>query len=200
MLARGDARGRSVPAGDLPESVVEALIAARDRQFYSHSGATLWPGRALWSNWRQGRIVSGGSTVTMQVATMQVAEQLRGTPPRSIGHKLVEMHLALRLKSRHSKPEILSLWFKRASFGSRVHSVGAAAQRCLGKSARDLTPAEAAYLVGLPRPTTSSSCPARCRRTPAPSTVSQRSMSRPAAAPPQHQAEARHAEDPRGLS
>jgi len=131
----------------LPQSVVEALLAIEDRRFYSHPGIDpLALGRALWSNLRQGRIVSGGSTVTMQVA-----EQLRGTPPPTIGNKLVEMHLALRLELRRSKPEILSLWFNRVSFGNRLHGIEAAARGYFGKSARDLTPAQAAYLVGLPR-------------------------------------------------
>jgi penicillin-binding protein 1C len=142
-------QGRSQPVSvrAVPRSVVDALIAIEDRRFYAHPGVDpLALGRALWSNWTRGRVVSGGSTVTMQVA-----EQLRGTPSPTIANKLVEMHLALRLELRRSKREILSLWLNRVSFGNRVHGIGAAAQVYFGKSARDLTPAEAAYLVGLPR-------------------------------------------------
>ena len=138
---------RPISVRELPQRVVEALLAIEDRRFYSHPGIDpIALGRALWSNLRQGRIVSGGSTVTMQVA-----EQLRGTPPPTIWNKLVEMHLALRLELRRSKQEILSLWFNRVSFGNRLHGIEAAAQGYVGKSARDLTPAQAAYLVGLPR-------------------------------------------------
>ena len=142
-------QGRSQPVSvdNLPSSVVDALIAIEDRRFYAHPGIDpMAIGRALWSNWTRGRVVSGGSTVTMQVA-----EQLRGRPPRSIWHKVAEMHLALRLELRRSKREILSLWLNRVSFGNRTHGIEAAAQRYFGKSARDLTPPEAAYLVGLPR-------------------------------------------------
>jgi penicillin-binding protein 1C len=131
----------------LPSSVVDALLAIEDRRFYAHPGVDpVALARALWSNLRQGRIVSGGSTVTMQVA-----EELRGNPPPTFGNKLAEMHLALRLELRRSKQEILSLWLNRVSFGNRAHGVEAAAQLYFGKPARDLTPAQAATLVGLPR-------------------------------------------------
>jgi penicillin-binding protein 1C len=149
LLRRVHPEGQSEPVSvdELPESVIEALISIEDRRFYSHPGVDpVAMGRALWSNVREGRIVSGGSTVTMQVA-----EQLRGTPSPTIWNKLVEMHLALRLELRRSKREILSLWFNRVSFGNRLHGIEAAAQGYFGKSARDLTPAQAAYLVGLPR-------------------------------------------------
>lgn len=142
-----EGRSQPVSVSDLPQSAVDALIAIEDRRFYSHPGIDpVALGRALWSNLRHGRIVSGGSTITMQVA-----EQLRGNPSPSISGKFVEMHLALRLELRRSKREILSLWFNRVSFGNRAHGIGAAAQLYFGKSARDLTPAQAAYLVGLPR-------------------------------------------------
>lgn len=145
--ARPQGRSRPVSVDSLPQCVLDALLAIEDRRFYGHPGVDpLALGRALWSNWTQRRIVSGGSTLTMQVA-----ELLRGTPPRTIGNKLVEMHLALRLELRRSKREILSVWLNRVSFGNRAHGVEAAAQLYFGKSARDLTPSEAAYLVGLPR-------------------------------------------------
>ncbi len=142
-------QGRSQPVSveRLPSSVVDALVAIEDRRFYAHPGVDpVALARALWSNLRQGRIVSGGSTVTMQVA-----EELRGNPPPTVGNKLAEMHLALRLELRRSKQEILSLWLNRVSFGNRAHGIEAAAQLYFGKPARDLTPAQAATLVGLPR-------------------------------------------------
>ncbi len=138
---------QTVSVRELPESVTDALIAIEDRRFYVHPGVDpVALGRALWSNMQQGGIVSGGSTVTMQVA-----EQLRENSPPTIANKLVEMHLAVRLELWRSKREILSLWLNRVSFGNRLHGIEAAAQRYFGKSARDLTTAEAAYLVGLPR-------------------------------------------------
>lgn len=140
-------RGPTVSVDALPESVVNALVATEDQRFYLHPGidpAALV--RALWSNATHGRIVSGGSTITMQVARI-----LYDDPPRTIGNKLLEMHLALRLELRRSKEDILSLWLNRVSFGNQARGIEAAAQLYFGKSARDLTKDEAAYLVGLPR-------------------------------------------------
>ena len=145
--ARPAGRRRSVSVHSLPESVVHAMIAAEDERFYVHPGIDpIAIGRALWSNLTHGRIVSGGSTITMQVARL-----LRDDPPRTVGNKLVEMHIALRLALRRSKAEVLSMWINRVSFANRAHGIEAAAQLYFGKSARDLTRAEAAYLVGLPR-------------------------------------------------
>ncbi len=140
-------RSRSGSVHELPQSVTDALIATEDQRFHYHPGIDpIALVRALWSNWRHGRIVSGGSTITMQVARL-----LREDPPRTIGNKLIEMHLALRLELRRSKQEILSLWLNRVSYGNRAHGIEAAAQLYFGKSTRDLTRAQAAYLIGLPR-------------------------------------------------
>jgi len=145
--AQPEGRGQAVSVSALPESVVNALVATEDQRFYSHPGIDpLAIGRALWSNLVHGRIVSGGSTITMQVARILFED-----PPRTIGNKLLEMHLALRLELRRSKKDILSLWLNRVSFGNRAHGIEAAAQLYFGKSARNLTKDEAAYLVGLPR-------------------------------------------------
>ena len=142
-----EGRSRPVSVQSLPQHVTDALIATEDQRFFSHPGIDpIAIVRALWSNWTHGRIVSGGSTITMQVARL-----LRKDPPRTIGNKLIEMHLALRLELRLSKQEILSLWLNRVSYGNRTHGIEAAAQLYFGKSARDLTRAQAAYLVGLPR-------------------------------------------------
>ena len=145
--ARPEGRQRSVSVAELPPSVAHALTAVEDQRFWVHPGVDpIAIGRALWQNWTHGKIVSGGSTLTMQVARL-----LRGDRPRTVPQKLLEMHLALRLELRRSKPEILSLWLNRVSFGNRARGIEAAAQLYFGKSARDLTRPEAAYLVGLPR-------------------------------------------------
>ena len=140
-------RGHPISVRILPQSVTDALIATEDQRFYYHPGIDpIAIVRALWSNLWHGHIVSGGSTITMQVARL-----LRDDPPRTIGNKLVEMHIALRLELQLSKQEILSLWLNRVSYGNRAHGIEAAAQLYFGKSARDLTRAQAAYLIGLPR-------------------------------------------------
>lgn len=82
---------------------------------------------------------------------MQVARLLRNAPHRGWLDKLAEMHLALRLELHHTKDEILMLWLNRVPFGNRARGIEAAARLYFGKSAQDLTTAEAAYLIGLPQ-------------------------------------------------
>lgn len=144
---RPDGRGRSVRLDAVAPTAVEALIATEDRAFYRHPGVNpLALVRAAWANARTGRVVRGGSTLTMQVARV-----LRGRRRATLWDKLVEMHLALRLELRYSKDAILEAWLRRVSFGNRAHGIESAARLYFGKAARDLTTAEAAFLVGLPQ-------------------------------------------------
>jgi penicillin-binding protein 1C len=139
-----------VPLDAIPSHVVEAVVATEDRRFWRHPGidpfAVL---RAAASNWREGQIVSGASTLTMQVARL-----LRAGGPtarRGWGDKIAEAHLALRLELRWSKRRILEAWLNRVSFGNDTRGLEAAARLYFGKPARDLTRAEGAFLVGLPQ-------------------------------------------------
>ncbi len=145
---RPHGRGRPVALAEVPATARRALVATEDRRFYRHLGVDLLAlGRAAWANLRAGRIVSGGSTLTMQVARL-----LRGDAGRrSLGAKLAEAHLALRLELRWSKDAILAAWLNRAAFGNRTRGIEAAARLYFGKPARDLTDAEATFLVGLPQ-------------------------------------------------
>ncbi len=144
---RPEGRGQPVALADISPQVVAALVAVEDRRFYRHRGIDV-PGlaRALRDNARARRVVAGGSTLTMQVA-----RALRGEKRRGVLDKIAEMHLALRLESHLEKDEILALWLNRVSFGNRAHGIEAASRLYFGKSARDLTLAEAAFLVGLPQ-------------------------------------------------
>ncbi len=143
---RPDGSGRPVPLAAVSPDVVAALVATEDRFFYRHPGVNpLAIGRAAWQNAR-GPVHSGGSTLTMQVA-----RALRGRTDRGLGDTLAEAHLALRLELRLTKREILALWLNRVPFGGGTHGIESAAQLYFGKGARDLTTAEAAYLVGLPQ-------------------------------------------------
>lgn len=144
---RPDGRGRPVPLTAIDPSVRAAVIATEDRRFGRHPGIDpIAIVRAAWSNWTERRIVSGASTITMQVARL-----LRGRTSRGWSDKLAETHLALRLELRWSKERILETWLNRVSYGNRAHGIEAAARLYFGKSALDLTRAEAAYLVGLPQ-------------------------------------------------
>lgn len=141
--------GRSHPVGleQVNPTVLDALIATEDRRFYRHIGVDpLAMLRAVIQNVRSGRIISGGSTLTMQVA-----RTLRGQTGRGLGAKFMEIHLAFRLELRLSKDEILTLWLNRVPFGNRAYGIEAAAQTYFGKGAVDLTVGEAALLVGLPQ-------------------------------------------------
>ena len=144
---RPDGRHRPVRLSSMDPAVVDALLAIEDRRFWWHPGIDpIAIVRAFVSNVQQGRVVSGGSTLTMQVARL-----LRGVQGRGLLDKLAEMHLALRLELRWSKTRILEAWLNRVPFGNRAHGIEAAAQLYFGMSARDLGRAEAAFLVGLPQ-------------------------------------------------
>ncbi|NIZ13850.1 penicillin-binding protein 1C [Phaeobacter sp. HF9A] len=123
------------------------LIAYEDKRFYSHAGVDPMAmlravGQALW----HGRTVSGGSTLTMQVA--RLLED--GTTGRWSG-KLRQMRVALALERRLSKEEILSLYLTHAPFGGNLEGVRAASFAWFGKEPYRLIPAEAALLVALPQ-------------------------------------------------
>ncbi len=135
-----------------PEAVsalyLQALLHYEDRWFDWHPGvnpASLL--RALWQWVTHGRIVSGGSTLTMQVARI-LEPQHAG---RSMGAKLRQIARALQLEAHLSKREILTLYLNHAPMGGPVEGVEMAARAYLGKSARDLSHAEAALLVALPQ-------------------------------------------------
>ncbi len=144
---RPDGRGHPMALDAIAPAAIDALLATEDRRFWRHPGIDpLALVRAAWTDLRHGAIISGGSTITMQVARLLRAKRDRGWID-----KLAEMHLALRLELRRSKADILALWLNRVPFGNRARGIEAAAQLYFGKPARDLTTAEAAYLIGLPQ-------------------------------------------------
>ena len=128
---------------------LEALLAYEDQWFYVHPGVNpLSLARAALQNLGGGRVVSGGSTITMQVA--RILFPAREAHPRSI-IKLIQIFRALQLEARLTKQEILSLYLTHAPFGANIQGVRAAAYTWLGKDADDLTHAEAALLAVLPQ-------------------------------------------------
>ncbi len=127
--------------------LIDAVIAAEDRNFFHHHGidvlATL---RAIKDNLLLGKVVSGGSTITQQVA-----RNYYHLPERTLKAKIMESLFALRLEKHLSKSEILELWLNRVSFGGNIIGVGAAAEEIFGKSAGMLDLAESAFLAGIPQ-------------------------------------------------
>ena len=135
------------PAGSaVPDKFAAALIAAEDKRFRRHPGVDpLALARSAWANLRAGEVVSGGSTITMQVMRMA-----RGYRPRTYREKLIEAALALRLELGTTKNEVLALYAAHAPFGGNVVGLEAAAWRYFGRGPADLSWAEAAMLAILP--------------------------------------------------
>ncbi|MGB3524545.1 MAG: penicillin-binding protein 1C [Flavobacteriales bacterium] len=130
----------------VPERFSTCLIQFEDRHFRSHFGIRPQSLVRAWrQNRRAGRVVSGGSTITMQVARMA-----RGNQPRTYGEKLLEALLALRIEIRESKADILALFAENAPFGGNVVGLDAAAWRYYGRSADQLSWSESATLAVLP--------------------------------------------------
>ncbi len=130
---------------EIPLSIVQAVVAEEDNRFFEHHGVDYWGVlRAAISNYRQGRIKQGASTVTQQLARNSF--DLR---ERSYRRKLVEMFLAERIEKSLSKEKIMELYLNRIYFGSGFYGIEAAAMGYFGKHARDLSVDEAALLAGL---------------------------------------------------
>jgi penicillin-binding protein 1C len=125
---------------------LQALLTYEDRWFYRHPGVNpyaLWRGAA--SGLRHGHIVSGGSTLTMQVA--RIIEPI----PHTFTGKIVQIFRALQLEAHLSKAQILGLYLDHAPFGGPIQGVEAASWAYLGKPASKLSHAEAALLAVLPQ-------------------------------------------------
>jgi penicillin-binding protein 1A len=145
LATRGDMGGAAVPLHELPDYVPKAFVAIEDRRFYSHHGVDpLGILRALAADILRRGASQGGSTITQQLA-----KNLFLTQERTVSRKLQEMALALWLEHKFTKAQIIELYLNRVYFGSGAYGVEAAAQRYFGKSARQLTLAEAALLAGL---------------------------------------------------
>jgi penicillin-binding protein 1C len=146
------ARSERLEAAALPPVLVDATLAAEDARFFRHPGVdALALARAAWRNLRAMRIVQGGSTISQQVAKLLLA-RLDGAPAsRGIGAKLREAVVALRLEHRLSKREILALYFNLAPYGNQFIGAERASRGYFGCSAAALTPAQAAFLAGLPQ-------------------------------------------------
>ncbi|MGM0583036.1 MAG: transglycosylase domain-containing protein [Pseudomonadota bacterium] len=142
---RGDQYGGAVRASDISPHLVHAVVATEDRRFWSHWGVDpIGLARAMIANLRAGALVQGGSTLTQQTA-----KNVFLTHERSLERKLKELPMALAMELKYSKDEILSIYLNRVYLGAGAWGFEAAAQRYFGKSARAVTPAEAAMLAGL---------------------------------------------------
>ena len=145
-----DERRIYVPYEQVPLPVIQAFLAAEDRNFFNHGGVDVSGlGRAMFKNVfnaATGRRLEGGSTITQQVA-----KNVLLTSETSINRKVKEAILANRLEATLSKQQILELYLNEIFLGYRSYGVAAAAFNYFGKSLDQLTPDEAAFLAALPK-------------------------------------------------
>jgi penicillin-binding protein 1A len=145
LATRGDMGGAALALKELPPYLPQAFLAIEDRRFYKHHGIDVFGvARAALANLLRRNVSQGGSTLTQQLA-----KNLFLTQARTLDRKFQELVLALWLEHKFTKPEILDLYLNRIYFGAGAYGVEAAAQRYFGKSARQVTLAEAAMLAGL---------------------------------------------------
>ncbi|MHB8829197.1 MAG: penicillin-binding protein 1A [Syntrophales bacterium] len=132
---------------DIPKIAIQAFIAAEDSRFFQHSGFDMQSMfRAFFKNVKAGHIVQGGSTITQQVAKL-----LYLSPEKNYTRKIKEALLALKIEKYLSKEEIITLYLNHIYLGHGTYGIEAASQGYFGKSAKDLTLAEAAILASLPK-------------------------------------------------
>ena len=136
-----------VPLEDISPNIQKATLAIEDSSFYEHNGISI-PAiiRSVFVNITSGSFAQGGSTITQQVVKNTLL-----TNEKSIIRKLHEWVLAIKLERRYTKDEILALYFNNTPYGGTLYGIEAAARAFYGKSAKEVSLAEAAYLAALPQ-------------------------------------------------
>jgi penicillin-binding protein 1A len=141
----GNLYGDYIHFDDMPQHLIDAVISTEDRRFFDHFGVDpVGLVRAFIRNYRAGRVVQGGSTITQQLAKVVFL-----SPERTIKRKVQEMMLALYLEHKFSKEEILTMYLNRIYLGSGNYGVDAATRSYFGKSAKHINLFEAATIAGL---------------------------------------------------
>ena len=139
-----------ISQSQVSEHYIQALLAYEDRWFYRHPGVNpVALGRAFYQWLKYGRIISGGSTLTMQVARLRYPASAGGQ--HGLSGKLVQLMRAVQLEWHFSKQDILHYYLNHAPFGGTIEGVETASRHYFGHSARWLTQAQAALLAGLPQ-------------------------------------------------
>ncbi|MDR3139688.1 MAG: transglycosylase domain-containing protein, partial [Treponema sp.] len=145
--AEGGVRREYRPLGEIPPELVAVFVFAEDARFYRHPGidpVALF--RALWQNLREGRRVSGASTITMQLARLISPREERGW-----AQKIGEACNALRLEARLTKDQILEIYLNSLPFGFQTEGVGSAARAFFASELAMLSPAQIFSLAVIPR-------------------------------------------------
>lgn len=155
LVGPQDGRRTPVPFEQIPQVLKDATIAVEDAGFYENPGVDLRGIiRAALQNYRSGEIVSGASTITMQlVDNILLPPEEQGA--QSYERKLREAILAYRVSREYGKDQILNIYLNEVYYGAQAYGVEAAAQAYFSKHVSELTPAEATLIAGLPQsPTT----------------------------------------------
>ena len=147
LASFGDKKRVPVTIDQVPETMIQAFLAAEDARFYQHPGVDIQGLiRAAWELLRTGHKRQGGSTITMQVA-----RNFFLSPEKTYERKLKEILLALKIEKRLSKAEILELYLNKIYLGHHAYGVAAAAQIYYGKPLDQLDLAQTAMIAGLPK-------------------------------------------------
>ncbi|TAH48652.1 MAG: PBP1A family penicillin-binding protein [Chloroflexota bacterium] len=142
-------RRTRVALNEMPAHFKNAVVAVEDANYYKHPGVdAVGVARAVMQYAQQGQIVSGGSTITQQLARLVLLSR-QEQESRTMARKLREMVLALRLTQTYSKEQILEMYLNEVYFGNLAYGAEAASRAYFGKPARDLDLAESALLAGM---------------------------------------------------
>ena len=134
-----------VPLEKISPNLIKAVLSVEDQRFFEHSGIdVIRIGAAFLRNLHLGRRAQGGSTITQQLARQSFL-----TRDKTLRRKMKEVILAARIEHQYTKQEILELYLNKVYFGDGLYGVEAASRGYFGKSARDLSVADAALLAGL---------------------------------------------------
>jgi penicillin-binding protein 1A len=145
LAEMGAERREIVEIKDVPARVIDAFLSAEDDKFFEHKGVDYFGlVRAMFANFKAGKVVQGGSTITQQVA-----KSLLLSSERSITRKVKDFILAQRIEEKLSKKEILYLYLNQVYLGAGYYGVKAAAHGYYNKELKNITVAEAAMLAGL---------------------------------------------------
>ena len=131
---------------ELPDTYVDAVLAAEDHRFYQHGGVDVIAlGRALVNDLKAMSFVEGGSTITQQLA-----KNLYFTQDKQLTRKIAELFMAIHIEAKYSKEEIFALYVNSIYFGSGCYDVASASQRYFGVEPSAMTPSQCTLLAGIP--------------------------------------------------
>ncbi|MPZ13407.1 MAG: PBP1A family penicillin-binding protein, partial [Chloroflexi bacterium] len=151
LFNQDEGRRTVVRLDDVPNVVVDAVVAVEDASFYENLG--IEPRgiiRAFWENLQAGTVVGGGSTITQQLIKNVLLNPDERTS-ETLSRKFKEAFLAMELSQSYSKDQILEWYLNEVSFGNLAFGIGTASQTYFTKSLQEVTLAEAAFLAGLPQ-------------------------------------------------